>query len=70
MATEASLGQDGLHILIEIKMLAGCDARLGTMTTRCGDQDDHSHQGINPRPEGSAGMTSLCLELGCSPRSF
>ncbi len=33
VATEASRGQDGLHILIEIKMLAGCNARLRTMAT-------------------------------------
>jgi hypothetical protein len=64
MATEASRGQDGLHILIEIKMLAGCEGRLGTMTTRCGNQDDDRQQSINRRPKGFAGMTRLCLELG------
>jgi hypothetical protein len=54
VAAEASLGQDGLHILIEIKMLAGCYARLGTMTTRCGHEADYRQKDIDRRQQASA----------------
>jgi hypothetical protein len=70
VATEASRGQDGLHILIEIKVLASCDARLRPMATRSSDQQHHCQQGAYTGPEDMAGIARSSLELDRSPGEF